>query len=286
MLCLLWVALLAGPLPSLTAAAPLPADTSRTFVPNPSLPRLTATLSTANRTVYLQRAPQSADDRGYLGTLLTYQAPSGFLASGYLNHSYAYTFLSEPFINFGEGTLGWQSTSNSATYWVVEYTRLFVYGESALVQASLRNDLSASVTHFFDLATASASADWFVGGTNDFVLTFDLSHPFQLPVLAHDTLTLEPTIEFGAGSQHFYANSLGKTSTVKVRKRTTTTVFDVPASPGFAALGYTFSLPVTYRTGRFSFAATPSYLVPLHVPTGGDDRSFFYGTLAVSRTFW
>ena len=45
-------------------------------------------------------------------------------------------------------------------------------------------------------------------------------------------------------------------------------------------------LPITYRTGRFSFAATPSYLVPLHVPTGGDDRSFFYGTRALSRTFW
>lgn len=284
---LLWAAaLLGGLLAGPAAAAPLPADTSRAFAPDPTLPRLTATLSTANRTVYLQRAPQSADDRGYLGTLLTYQAPSGFMASGYLNHSYAYTFLGEPFINFGEGMLGWQSVSNSDTYWAVQYARLFVYGESALVQASLRNDLSASVTHFFGFATASAGADLFVGSTSDFVLTFDLSHPFQLPALAHDTLTIEPTVEFGAGSQHFYANSLGKTSTVKVKRRTTTTVFDVPDTPGFSALGYTLSLPITYRTGRFSFVATPSYLVPLHIPTGGDDRSFFYGTLAVSRTFW
>jgi hypothetical protein len=242
-------------------------------------------LASANRTVYLQRAPQGADDRGYLGTTLLYQAPSGFMASGHLNHSYAYTFLGEPFINYGEAMVGWQSTSNSDTYWTAQYTRLFVYGESALVQASLRNDLSASVTHYFDYLTASASADLFVGSTHDFILTFELSHAFELPVLAHDTLSLEPSVEFGAGSQHFYANSLGKSTQVKKRKRTTT-VFDVPSTPGFAALGYTFSLPITYRRGRCSLSATPSYLVPLHVPTEGDDHAFFYGTLGVSYFLW
>ena len=266
------------------AAAPsLPPDSAATVRP----PRLTVGLATANRTTYLQRAPQAADDRGYLGTTLTYQAPSGFLASGYLNHSYAYTYLHEPYINFGELMAGWQSVSSSDTYWTVQYTRLFVYGESALVQASLRNDLSASITQFFGLVTASASADLFLANKTDFVLTLDASHRFQLPVLGHDTLSIEPTVEFGAGSQHFYAASLGKTTVVKTRRNgTTATAFAEPATPGFSALGYTFSLPVSFAAGRYVVAATPSYLVPLHLPTGGDTRAFFYGTLAVSRTFW
>ncbi|TDN38041.1 hypothetical protein E4631_19280 [Hymenobacter sp. UV11] len=271
--------LLTGP----AAAAALPPDSAATSPP----PRLTLGLATANRTTYLQRAPLAADDRGYFGTTLTYQAPSGFIASGYLNHSYAYTYLHEPFINFGELMAGWQSVSNSDTYWTVQYTRLFVYGESALVQASLRNDLSASITQFFGLITASASADLFLGGKNDFVLTFDVSHRFQLPMLAHDTLSIEPTVEFGAGSQHFYASSLGQTAVVKTRRNgTTTTTFAEPATPAFSSLGYTFSLPISFAAGRYVVAATPSYLVPLHIPTGGDTSAFFYGTLAVSRTFW
>ena len=266
------------------AAAPsLPPDSATTIRP----PRLTVGLATANRTTYLQRAPLAADDRGYLGTTLTYQAPSGFLASGYLNHSYAYTYLHEPFYNFGELMAGWQSMSNSDTYWTVQYTRLFAYGKSALVQASLRNSLSASLTQFFGLITASASADLFLGNKTDFVLTLNASHRFQLPVLGHDTLRIEPTVEFGAGSQHFYAASLGKTTVVKTRRNGTTTKgFIEPATPGFSSLGYTFSLPVTFSAGCYLVSATPSYLVPLHIPNGGDTSAFFYGTLAVSRTFW
>jgi hypothetical protein len=259
----------------------MPVDTAAT------VPRLTIGLASATRTTYLQRAPAPAADKGHFGTTLTYQAPKGFIGSLYLNHSYNYQTLSEPFINYGELMAGWQAVGNSDTYWTVQYTRLFVYGESALVQSSLRNDFSASVTQFFSFATASLGADVFVGSTHDVVLTLDLSHRFQLPVLAHDTLSIEPTVELGAGSQHFYTASLATTSRVKTRKRGgTTTVVNEPAAPAFSTLGYTLSVPITLATGRFSVAATPSYLVPLHVPTGGYDASFFYLTVGVSRTFW
>ena len=265
----------------LAAATPLPPDSLA------APPHLTVGLASATRTTYLQRAPAPAEDKGYLGTTLTYQAPSGLIGSLYLNHSYKYQTLREPFINYGELMAGWQSVRNSDTYWTVQYTHLFVYGESALVQSSLRNDFSASLTQFFGLVTASASADVFVGSTHDVVLTFDLSHQFQLPVLAHDTLSIEPTVEFGAGSQHFYAASLATTSQVRVKRRGGTVTKTVePATPAFSSLGYTFSLPITLAAGRFSVVATPSYLVPLHVPEGGYDASFFYLTLGVSRTFW
>ncbi|MDO7884002.1 hypothetical protein [Hymenobacter cheonanensis] len=281
--CFLLTALL-GLAPALAAPA-APTDTIATAAA--PVPRLTIGLASATRTTYLQRAPAPAEDKGYFGTTLTYQAPRGFIGSLYLNHSYNYQTLSEPFINYGELMAGWQAVSNSDTYWTVQYARLFVYGESALVQSSLRNDISASVTQFFSFATASLSADVFVGSTHDVVLTLDLSHRFQLPVLAHDTLSIEPTVELGAGSQHFYAASLATTSRVRTKKRGgTTTVVTEPATPAFSTLGYTLSVPVTLAAGRFSVAATPSYLLPLHVPTGGYDASFFYFTLGVSRTFW
>ena len=248
-------------------------------------PRLTLGLSTASRTTYLQRAPPAADDRGYLGSTVTYQAPSGFIGSVYLNHSYNYQTLGESFINYAELMAGWQAPGDGDTYWTVQYTRLAASGESALVQASLRNNLSASVTQFFDYLTASASADLFVGSRADFVLTLDLSHRFDLPGPGATTeLTLEPTAELGAGSQRFYAASLGRTSAVK--KRRGPTVFAEPDAPAFSALGFTFAAPLTFAAGRLSVVATPSYLVPLHVPTGGTEAAFFYFTLGVSRTFW
>lgn len=266
----------------LAHAAPLPPDSLAT-----PPPRLTVGLSAATRTTYLQRAPAPAEDKGYAGATLTYQAPKGFISSLYLNHSYNYQTLREPFINYGELMAGWQAVRESDTYWTVQYTRLFVAGESALVQTSLRNDFSASLTQFFSFATASLSADVFVGSTHDVLLTLDLSHPFRLSVFGHDSLTIEPTVEVGAGSQHFYASSLATTTRVKNKKRGgTTTVVTEPASPAFSVLGYTLSVPLTLAAGRFSVVATPSYLVPLHVPAGGYDASFFYVTLGVSRTFW
>jgi hypothetical protein len=269
----------------LPARAATPADTVAT--PAAPVPRLTVGLASATRTTYLQRAPAPAEDKGYLSTTLTYQAPTGFMGSLYLNHSYNYQTLSEPFINFGELMAGWQSVNNTDTYWTVQYTRLFVYGESALVQSSLRNDFSASVTQFFGFATASLSADVFVGSTHDVILTADLSHRFQLPVFGHDTLSIEPTVELGAGSQRFYTSSLATTTRVKTRKRGgTTLVTREPDAPAFSTLGYTLSVPVTLAAGRLSVMATPSYLLPLHVPAGGSDASFFYFTLGVSRTFW
>lgn len=276
-----------GLLPALVASR----LASATVLPPPDSaalpPRLTVGFTSATRTTYLQRAPAPAEDKGYLGTQLTYQAPKGFTASLYLNHSYNYQTLQEPFINYGELMAGWQAVGSSDTYWTVQYTHLFAYGESALVQASLRNDFSASITQFFTFATASASADVFVGNTHDVVLTFDLSHRFQLPIMAHDTLSIEPTLEVGAGSQHFYTASLATTSQVRVKRRGGTVTKTVePDAPAFGTLGYTLSLPITLAAGRFSVAATPSYLVPLHVPTGGYDTAFFYVTVGVSRTFW
>lgn len=268
----------------LATAAPVPADSVRAPTPPP---RLTLGLASATRTTYLQRAPEPADDQGYLGTTLTYQAPRGLLGSLYLNHSYNYRKLGEPFLNFGELMVGWQSVRNSDTYWTVQYTHLFSYGESALVQSSLRNDFGASLTQFFGLVTASLSADVFVGKAHDVVLTAELSHRFQLPAFAHDTLSLEPTLELGAGSQRFYASSLAQTTQVKTRKRGgTTTVTTEPSSPAFSALGYTLSAPLTYEAARYALALTPSYLVPLHVPTGGSSTAFFYFTVGLTRRFW
>ncbi|GAA4496465.1 hypothetical protein GCM10023172_09790 [Hymenobacter ginsengisoli] len=276
------LALLASHVGSATALLPPDSLTTQPTAP----PRLTLGFTSATRTTYLQRAPMPEDDKGYLSTTLTYQAPSGFIGSLYLNHSYSFQTLHEPFINYGELMAGWQSVSNSDTYWTVQYTHLFVSGESALVQSSLRNDFSASVTQFFGLVTASASADIFVGSTHDVVLTFDLSHQFKLPVLTHDTLSIEPTVEFGAGSQHFYASSLATTGQVRSKRRGIVTKSVEPATPAFSSLGYTFSVPITLAAGRYSIAATPSYLVPLHVPAGGYDTSFFYLTVGISRTFW
>jgi hypothetical protein len=279
----LLLGLLASHLASATALLPPDSLAAR---PAPAPPLLTLGFTSATRTTYLQRAPTPDEDKGYLSTTLTYQAPRGFISSLYLNHSYDFQTLHEPFINYGELMAGWQSVSNSDTYWTVQYTHLFAYGESALVQAALRNDFSASVTKFFGLVTASASADVFVGSPHDVVLTFDLSHQFRLPVLAHDTLSIDPTIEFGAGSQHFYAASLATTSQVRSKRRGVVTKTLEPATPGFSSLGYTLSVPITLAAGRFSVAATPSYLVPLHVPAGGYDASFFYLTVGVSRSFW
>jgi len=265
---------------TLAAAQPAAADSTA------ALPRLTVGLRTASRTTYLMRAPLPADDQGLLGPALSYQAPSGFLAAGYLNHSYNSETLREPYFNYGELTAGWQATGDADTYWTVQYTRLLSVGDSHLVQGALRNNFSANVTQFSDYLTAGLSADAFFGGTSDLVLTLDVRHAFDLPVPGErTTLTLEPTVAFAAGSQRFYAASLGRTQVVK-KRRTTTAVFREPATPGFSALGYLFSAPLSLQAGRLGVLATPSYLLPLNLPADGLSGGFFFLTLEVSRTFW
>ena len=254
-------------------------------------PRLTVDLTTANRNAYLMRAPEAADDHGYLGTQLTYQTRSGLYAGAYLNSSYG---PDQPIFDDYEATLGYLHTGHGPTEWSLQYTHLFIPGSSQLLRATITDNVEGSLAHDFDFVYASLTADAFFGGTRDVVLTWNVSHAFPVPVFAHDTLNFTPTFELGTGTQRFYAAGLARNVRQQVvstkkngqTKTKTANVLETPDTPGFATTGYTLSLPISLEMRRNSFAVIPAYLVPLHVPEWGNAEKFFYVSVEFTRRLW
>ena len=259
--------------------------------PTPA-PRFIVDLTTANRNAYLMRAPDAADDHGYLGTQLTYQTRSGLFAGAYLNSSYG---PEQPLFDDYEGTLGYAHAGHGPTEWSLQYTHLFVPADSKLLRATITDNVEATLAHDFDFVYASLTADGFFGGTRDVVLTWNVSHAFPLPVFAHDTLHITPTFELGTGTQRFYAAGLARRvqqqiATTKKNglpgKTKTTSTLETPDTPGFASTGYTLALPISLDARRNSFALIPTYLVPLHVPEWGNAEKLFYVSVEFTRRFW
>ncbi|GAB3859742.1 hypothetical protein GCM10028822_36780 [Hymenobacter terrigena] len=248
-------------------------------------------LTTANRNAYLMRAPEATDDHGYLGTQLTYQTRSGLYAGAYLNSSYG---PGQPLFDDYEGTLGYVHAGHGPAEWSLQYTHLFVPADSKLLRATITDNVEASLSHDFDFAYASLTADAFFGGTRDVVLTWNVSHAFPLPVFAHDTLNITPTFELGTGTQRFYAAGLARRVQQQVMttkkngqtKTKTSNVLETPDTPGFTSTGYTLSLPISLDARRSSFALIPAYLVPLHVPDWGNAERLFYVSVEFTRRFW
>lgn len=249
-------------------------------------PRFLVDVNASNRNAYLNRAPEAADDHGYLATLLTYQTRWGGFGSVYLNHSFG---PGAEFIDDTETSLGYARAAG-ATEWSVQYTHLFVNAGSGLLKGSITDNLEGSLSHDFDLVQASLTADGFLGGKRrDVNLTGALGHSFYLPAFGTDTLAISPTVEVGLGTQHFYAAELTRAvrhRTGTFRKSKTTTTLDTPAAPGFGLTGYTFSVPLTLDNGRSTFSLTPAYLVPVRVPEWGNGEKLFYVTLGYVRRFW
>ena len=254
-------------------------------------PRLTVDLTTSNRNAYLMRAPEAADDHGYLGTQLTYQTHSGLYLGAYLNSSYG---PDNPLFDDYEATLGYAHTGHGPTEWSLQYTHLFVPSDSKLLRATITDNVEGSLSHDFDLVYASLTADAFFGGTRDLILAWNVLHAFPLPVFAHDTLNITPTFELGTGTQRFYAAGLARNvrqpvvSTKKSGQPKTKTgnVVETPDTPGFATTGYTLSLPVSLDMRRSSLAFVPAYLVPLHVPEWGNAEKLFYVSVEFTRRLW
>ncbi|MDO7848797.1 hypothetical protein Q5H92_20700 [Hymenobacter sp. M29] len=254
-------------------------------------PRFIVDLTTANRNAYLMRAPEAADDHGYLGTQLTYQTRWGLYAGTYLNSSYG---PDQPVFDDYEATLGYARTGHGPTEWNLQYTHLFVPSDSKLLRATVTDNVEGSLAHDFNFAYASLTADAFFGGSRDLVLTWNVSRALPLPVFAHDTLTITPTFELGTGTQRFYAAGLARNVREQVvttkkngqTKTKTSNVLETPATPGFTSTGYTLSLPVSLDMRRSSVALIPAYLVPLHVPEWGNAEKLFYVSVEFTRRLW
>ncbi|WP_460503767.1 hypothetical protein [Hymenobacter agri] len=294
---LLVVLLLLGPMGWQAAAQTHSPATEVLTDPHPAAnqpaapPRLTVDLTTSNRNAYLMRAPEAADDHGYLGTQLTYQTHSGLYLGTYLNSSYG---PGNPLFDDYEASLGYARTGHGPTDWSLQYTHLFIPGSSKLLRATITDNVEGSLSHDFDFVYASLTADAFFGGTRDLVLTWNVSHAFPLPVFAHDTLNITPTFELGTGTQRFYAAGLARNVRQQVvstkkngqTKTKTANVLETPDTPGFATTGYTLSLPISLDMRRSSFAVIPAYLVPLHVPEWGNAEKLFYVSVELTRRLW
>ena len=60
----------------------------------------------------------------------------------------------------------------------------------------------------------------------------------------------------------------------------------IAGAPEFTSTGCTLSLPISLDSRRSSFALIPAYLVPLHVPAGGNAEKLFCVSAEFTRRFW
>lgn len=246
-------------------------------------------LTTATRSAHIMRGPHANDDHGLFATQLTCSTRWGLHAGTYLNHSCG---PDQAVFNDCEATLGYANTGDAE--WNLQYALLFMPSGSRLLRATITDNLEDSVAHDLGPLYSSLTADAFFGDTRDVVLTRNMSHALPVATFARDTLSIAPTAELGAGTQHFYTASLARNvrEQVAFTKKNglpgtkTMKVLETPSTPGFTLTEYLVALPITLEGQSSSFALVPTYLAPLHVPEGGNSGKPFYVSAGLTRRFW
>jgi len=148
----------------------------------------------------------------------------------------------------------------------IGYNRSFYPKSSPLLQASNENNLNVTADYHWPWFMSSLSVDYAFGQESDVFAGFTNSKVIELGSLFdnHDLLSIEPSIEIVAGTQHFL-----KTYTEKKNKKNngngkgngngngnSTTTTTLPAT-NFELLSYNFKIPLSYS--RASYMAEISY---------------------------
>ncbi|TKC06054.1 hypothetical protein [Pedobacter frigoris] len=147
----------------------------------------------------------------------------------------------------------------------IGYTKSFFPANSPLLQAANDNNLDLSVSWQWPWFKSKLEMNYAFGSENDVFLGFENSRSIELGRLFNekDALSIEPTIEIVAGTQHFFntyqqqkvknnngngkGNSNGNGNVVTITE----------AATSFNLLSYNFKLPLYYS--RANYMAELSY---------------------------
>lgn len=146
----------------------------------------------------------------------------------------------------------------------ISYSRSFYPKSSPLLQASNENNLNVSADYHWPWFKSSLSVDYAFGQESDVFAGLTNSKLIELGTLFNkeDLLSIEPSIEIVAGTQHFlktYTEQKNKKNNGKGNGNgngNSTIITTLPAT-NFELLSYNFKIPLSYS--RASYMAEISY---------------------------
>ena len=144
----------------------------------------------------------------------------------------------------------------------------FYNSNSTNVKSEIKGSVTASAAYDFNFIEAMAEGGINFGDQADYTLGLGLEHTFYA---AADKLHITPSALANASTQNYYGSYYAKRRYGSKRKKAagiTYEVFaDVTDASHFKMLDYEFSLPVTYKAGKFIFSFTPTYVLPVNPAT-------------------
>ncbi|MDP4264099.1 MAG: hypothetical protein Q8941_16345 [Bacteroidota bacterium] len=211
--------------------------------------------------VYLGRKDSSAIR--YLSPEFGYFARSGFFTEATFN------FLASA----GNSRLDMMGLSAGYSFSHLKYegeisaTRFYYNSQSTNVRSEVKDEISYNNSFEFGLIKPTLSMTLSVGNNTDLGGSIGLEHNFSI---VDDKVDITPAFAANASTQNYYNNYYKKRRFIARKKGsqpipgTVTTTGEVLNASTFKILDYEASLPISYEAGRFSFAFTPVYAIPVH----------------------
>jgi len=211
-----------------------------------------------NANYYGQKAEENIP---YVAAAATYRLKSGIYFTGTAYRLLKDTETVVSAASLGAGIEFKLSKKLSADF---SYSHTFYPAYSPLLQAS--NPDNASVSLIYDnWLSSKITADYAFGQTQDFFLTAGTGKQITLgSITPKDIITITPTIDVTAGTQHFYQTYLTeKRLRDSLLGIVLTPIFGPPSSGDsqstttvtttFNMLSYNFKLPVAYNRAKYLF---------------------------------
>lgn len=230
---------------------------------------------------YGQRA---AEKIPYAAVAVNYQLMSGLYFTGQ-----TYKLLNDNNSTLSAGSLGagvnFKLAKNLTTD--LSYSHSFYAANSPLLQAANADNASVSLS-WEKWITASVTADYAFGETNDAFVTTALSKQISLfSIGKKDVVTITPSADMVGGTQHFYQSYikqkkirdsiLGNLPIPIFGRPNSNRHIDTVMTTAFNLLSYNFKLPLDYNRGNYVIeAAYQLSFLSNHVQTTtGNVNSFF-----------
>ncbi|WP_448702331.1 hypothetical protein ACFGVR_08280 [Mucilaginibacter sp. AW1-3] len=217
-----------------------------------------------NNDVYLGRTDTVTTP--YFSPKLTYTLKAGIYFSGSLEFI---TNRKKGKLDGSSLEAGYDHSFNDNLEGGTSFTKLFYNSNSTQVSSSISSMLNVYVDYdIADIITSELNVGYNFGKNGgaggDFVINPNISHQFEADGLFNDDDLLLITLQAGlnAGSQNFYGGYLERKDRLTKKGATAANkVYDnyYDALSKFILLDYEFTVPVEYRSGKFSAQLTPTY---------------------------
>ena len=188
-------------------------------------------------------------------------------------------------------TLGYQ---NVTTHWMTSLyvSKPFYKSSSELVQSALKAQSGATFSFLNKYLNLTAGGDVKFTDKADFGATAGVDHLIRQELGEQSVLVFDPSFTVYAGTQNFQRSYYKKTSGGVLLLPTTSEQLVTEQATRFNVLAYEASLPVVYSKSKWTFVASPAYIVPQNLITvpGRPDLSekgvnTFYATLTAKYAF-